>query len=117
MVFHADERRGFTELCIKRYRQLRKTVLSEEYLNRYIDDTVSYLGPAIERNYEKWGYSFNKKHDMLRPQSRNPRTYGQSIEQMKKFIKERGEWMDDNIESLRQYSAPSKIKKFNEVAN
>ena len=107
----------FTELCIKRYRQLRKTVLSEEYLNRYIDDTVSYLGPAIERNYEKWGYSFNKKHDMLRPQSRNPRTYGQSIEQMKKFIKERGEWMDDNIESLRQYSAPSKIKKFNEVAN
>ena len=36
---------------------------------------------------------------------------------MKKFIKERGEWMDDNIESLRQYSAPSKIKKFNEVAN
>ena len=107
----------FTELCIKRYRQLRKTVLSEEYLNRYIDDTVSYLGTAIERNYEKWGYSFNKKHDMLRPQSRNPRTYGQSIEQMKKFIKERGEWMDDNIESLRQYSAPSKIKKFNEVAN
>ena len=109
--------RDFTELCIKKYRQLRKTVLSEEYLNWYIDDTVSYLGPAIERNYEKWGYSFNKKHDMLKPGSRNPRTYEQSIAQMKEFIKERGEWMDDNIESLRQYSAPSKIKKFNEVAN
>ena len=32
---------------------------------------------------------------------------------MKRFCKERGQWMDENIEILRQYSHSSKNKKFN----
>lgn len=114
MLMKDDE---FTELCIDRYRQLRKTYLSEEYLENYIDETVAYLGDAIERNYDRWGYSFEEEYDMLKPEHRNPRTYAQSIRQLKTFIKERGRWIDDNIESIRQYSSASKIKKFNETAN
>lgn len=104
----------FTDQLICRYEQLRRTYLSDEYLNQYIDDVVDYLGPAIDRNYEKWGYSFAEEYDMLEPTERNPRTYEESVDDIKTFIRDRGAWMDENIDSLRQYSAESKVKKFNE---
>ncbi len=107
----------FTDALIKRYRELRGTFFSEEFLYDYIDSCIDYLGPAVERNFEKWGYTFEKENDVLSPAWRNPRSYDEAIESLKSFIAERGEWMDENIESLRQYSAESKIKKFVENAN
>ncbi len=107
----------FTSRCIERYHELRKTYLNEEYLNQYIDDTVAYLGDAIQRNYEKWGYTFGEDQDMLKPTDRNPRTYEESIEDMKEFIALRGAWLDENIEILKQYSAVSKVKKYNEITD
>ena len=107
----------FTDRCIERYRQLRKTYLSDEYLYNYIDEVSDYLGDAIQRNYEKWGYSFAEEYDLLKPTERNPRNYEQSIEDIKEFIDIRGKWMDENIETLKQYSAGSKVKKFNENAD
>lgn len=104
----------FVEAVIDRYAELRESFLSDEYLLNYIDETVAYLGPAVDRNYEKWGYSFDEEHDMLRPTSRNPRTYEEAIDQLKSAITERGAWMDENIHTLRQYAAESKVKKFNE---
>lgn len=102
----------FVERLIDRYRQLRETYFSEEYLNGYIDQTVAYLGPAIDRNFEVWGYTF-EEYLPLRPVERNPADYEAAVEQMKDFIEERGEWMDEYIETLLQFSNPSKNKKFN----
>ena len=107
----------FTNKVVSRYRQLRETVFDEEYLDRYIDDVVEYLGGAIERNYEKWGYTFEPEYDLLIPAERNPRSYEEAIAEMKTFLQNRIKWMDENIETLRQYSAESKVKKFNENAN
>lgn len=107
----------FTELIIKRYRELRKTYLSEEYLYGYIDGCNQYLGEAVGRNFSKWGYTFEPMYDPLTPAERNHHSYGEAVEQLKAFIKARGDWMDENIESLRQYSENSKIKKFDETAN
>lgn len=107
----------FTDKLIARYYDLRKSYLSDEYLLDYIDECVAYLGPAIDRNYEKWGYSFEKEYDMLRPTERNPRTYNQAVENMKQSIIIRTQWLDENIETLKQYSKNSKVKKFDEDAN
>lgn len=107
----------FVNQLIDRYKELRKGILSEEYLYSFIDDTRAYLGDAVERNYEVWGYSFGKKYDLLTPTERNPRSYDEAIEIMKKHIHDRGEWMDRNIDSLRQYSAHSKVKFYQEDAN
>lgn len=104
----------FVEKVIDRYHELRKSYLSDEYLLNYIDETAAYLGEAADRNFEKWGYSFEEEHDMLRPEHRNPRSYEEGLEDMKTAIVIRGEWMDENIHTLRQYSAESKVKKFNE---
>ena len=107
----------FTDRLASRYRQLRKTAFDEDYLNRYIDDVIAYLGDAVDRNYEKWGYTFEEEYDMLQPEERNPRSYEEAINDMKDFLHNRIKWMDENIETLRQYSAESKVKKFNENAN
>ena len=107
----------FTDALIDRYWQLRETWFDEDYLTQYIDDTVAYLGDAVERNYAVWGYSFGREYDMLRPEARNPRSYEQAVAQMKEYLAVRIAWMDENIDTLRQYSAESKIKKFNENAN
>lgn len=107
----------FTDRIVSRYRELQKTWFDEEYLCDYIDSVVEFLGPAIDRNYEKWGYSFEQEYDMLKPEKRNPRSYEKAICDMKNFLHKRIQWMDENIETMRQYSAESKIKKFNENAN
>ncbi len=101
----------FNNKVIRRYRQLRKTYLSEDYLNQYIDETIAYLGGAIERNFAVWGYTFDA--DMIQPSERNPRTHEAAVHQMKAFIHTRGQWMDEHLEILLQYSHESKVKKFN----
>lgn len=102
----------FVERLIDRYRELRQTYLSDDYLSQYIDETVSYLGDAVERNFEVWGYTF-EEYLPLEPADRNPEDYHAAVKQMREFIFHRGAWMDENIEILLQYSHESKNKKFN----
>lgn len=50
---------------------------------------------------------------MISPAERNPHSHTEAVAQMKRFCTERGAWMDENIDILRQYSHESKNKKFN----
>ena len=108
---------GFTDRVIERYYELRKTYFSEEYLFGFMDDSVDYLGDAIDRNNEKWGYTYGSDYDLLHPQDRNPRSYDEAVTQMKTFLTRRLSFMDENIETLRHYSAESKTKKYSEVSD
>ena len=101
----------FNMKVLNRYKELRKTYLSEEYLNKYMDDVIAYLGPAIDRNFDVWGYNF--ENNMIYPPERNPKKHEDAVNQMRSYIHERGEWMDENLEILLQYSHESKNKKFN----
>lgn len=100
----------FTDRVISRYRALRESFFSDEYLENYMDGVVEYLGPAIERNYQVWGYSFSPAYDLLIPSERNPRSYEEAVDNVKNFLRQRTAWMDKNIETLRQYSADSSTK-------
>ena len=70
----------FVERVISRYRQLRRSILSEERLLSYEKEIEEWLGSAVDRNFEVWEY-----------------------------IVDRGEWMDEHIDSLRQYCHPSRF--------
>ena len=97
---------------IARYRMWRESFLSEEYLMDYIDETIAYLGPAIDRNFAVWGDSF-EEYRPLEPKSRNPDSFEEAVKDLKDFIRERGAWMDQYIEVVQQYGHPSAVKKYN----
>lgn len=102
----------FTQQVIQRYRQLRGTVLSEDYLMSYVDSTVAYLGDAVERNFSVWGYTFQPEHGLLEPAQRNIGSYDQAVAQVKDFLHRRGAWLDEHIELLYQYCHPSANKQY-----
>lgn len=111
MLFKDEE---FVEKVISRYYELEKQYLNEEYMNSYIDSVIEYLGPAIDRNFEKWGHTFLPEwDDRLYDYQRNLHSYDEAVNQLKDYIKNRCEWMNENIDSLRQYSAESKVKNYN----
>ena len=103
---------AFVERLIDRYRELRETYLDTDYLSQYIDDTVAYLGDAVERNFQVWGYTFDE-YLPLEPVERNPKDHAAAVEQIRDFIQHRGAWMEEHIDVLLQYSHESKNKKFN----
>lgn len=107
----------FTKAMISRYWELRETFFDLDYLYQYIDDVVTYLGDAAARNYSVWGYIFEEKNDLLQPAERNNHSYAESIEQLKSFLARRIAWLDENIDTLKQYSAESRVKKFKEATD
>lgn len=113
----------FVNYVIARYRYLREGVLSQEYMEQYIQETVAWLGGAVDRNFEVWGYTFDVEqlgiYERQRPfyakdvtkeaiEELNPENYEEALEFMEDYLLERGKWMDRAIESLRQYCHPSR---------
>ena len=109
MLFKTER---FVEKVIETYHQLRETYFSDEYLDNYIDQTLEYLGPAIDRNFEVWGYTFTEYLE-LEPQERNPATHEEAVEDLKDWLHKRGSFMDRSIHTLNQYAHPSRNKTFN----
>ena len=103
----------FTNRVINRYKELRQTVLSEKYLYQYIDETINYLGPAIERNFIKWGDTFTDEKNRYTDVQRNAHSYLEAVTDLKNAIHKRGEWLDNAIDSLKQFSHESKVKEYN----
>jgi len=93
---------AFVDRVVERYLELRQGVLSEEHLLTLIDKNVAYLGEAIDRNFEVWGYTFSEKllSSDENGQSRDPGSYEEAIAMLKETIIARGNFMDENIESL-----------------
>lgn len=103
----------FVDEVIRQYRLLRKSYLSNEYLTATIDDTISYLGDSITRNNTAWNslYDLSQFDDenYLFPASRNYQEYQDAVAQLKTWIVDRGQWMDEHIDSLRQFCHPSRL--------
>lgn len=102
----------FVEEVIYQYNTLRKDILSDENIDRMIDDTIAYLGDAVDRNYDKYGYVFLldsvDTDNYLFPAERNYTSYEEAVQQLKDQIHTRGRWMDRNIDILLQYCRESK---------
>lgn len=104
--------KDFVKEIVTQYRRLRKGVLNDAYLLTYIDETISFLGDAVDRNYTVWGSMFDlSKYDgmmYLTPVTRNVTSYTEAITQLKTFIQKRGSWLDEHIDTLYQYCQDSK---------
>ena len=102
----------FTNGLIRRYTELRKNELNEKRINQYIDDTVDFLGNAIKRNNIRWQDMYDLSQydtkNYLHQVDRNVDDYEEAITQLKRYLERRGKWLDNNIDTLRQYSHPSR---------
>lgn len=117
MLFR-DER--FVEEVIARYHLLRRGLLSDQRLLSLLDETVEFLGPAIDRNDAVWGYSYRDgwldNYSMkLKPLdwNRNPADYSHALTQLKETLTGRGAFLDSYIRVLRQFSVESAVKEWN----
>lgn len=110
----------FVERTIARWRELRRTTLSDHELRSRIYSVQDWLGSAVGRNFEVWGYTFDASQ-LMAEQKRlpdveagqtdedvNPSSYDEATEWMVNYMLNRARWMDENIYTLRQYCHPSK---------
>lgn len=102
----------FVDQVVRNYRNLRKDVLSEQYLINYIDETNLWLGESVDRNYARWGYVFDLSNyegmNYLTPVERNYTSHEEAIKQLKEYLVKRGNWLDEHIDVLYQYCHESK---------
>ena len=103
----------FTNKIIQKYKYLRNHALNEKYLLNYIDAIVDYLGPAIDRNFEVWGYTFEGFDVFLTDPKRNLASYDEAIDQLKNHIIDRGRFLDKYMVTVKQFSAEAKVKRYN----
>ena len=93
--------RNFIDKVVARYRELRKSTLSEEHIFRQLAKYEEELGDAVDRNFKVWGYSFKenlligKKPDGT---SRDIRSYEEAVKQLKTTIRKRLAFMDEHID-------------------
>ncbi len=102
---------AFVERVQKRYKELRRSYFSEEYLMGYIEETLEFLGSAIERNNERWKEEIANWGGLI-PQERNLSSHEAAVEQLKSWLTERGRWLDENIHGLEQYGHYSRNKVY-----
>lgn len=101
----------FTERVMERYQELRKNILSDESITAFLDETVAYLGPAVDRDWARWGY-FYKDGGYLTPEyegqpDRNTKSHPEEVEKLKSIISEHGKWLDEHMDTLYQCVDPN----------
>ena len=93
----------FCRQVVKRYKELRESYFSDEYIDSYIDEIVDYLGSAIDRDYLVWGYVFdmdtlvNEENEFGVVNNRNVETYEEEIDRIKMALHEHAEYLDSNF--------------------
>lgn len=101
---------NFTTKLIERYHELRENILSNENLIKYIDGTTSFLDNSIKRDWDRWGYFYTSDYlfDTIDKNgnviNRNTKTYDEEIQKIKTTLVTHGNWLDENIDSLYQFS-------------
>lgn len=90
----------FNVQCAKRYFELRKNTLSDDYIISYIDDCKKYLGTAAYRNQALWYAHKLKQQPLHKPNEDKFDDFDTDIEEMKKYVVKRGKWMDQHFQSL-----------------
>lgn len=93
--------RSFVKRIVKRYEELRGTVLSTEHFYSLIEVGQEELGEAIDRNFAVWGYTF--RDDLLLSGgmgTRDPKSYDEAVSQLKDAIAKRFEFLDEHLVDL-----------------
>lgn len=110
----------FTNAVIERYAQLRESILSDEAIASFVEQTIAYLGSAIDRDWARWGYYYINgdylQQDKPGDKDRNTHTYQEEVERILSVLSCHGAWMDEHLNSLYQFKMIS-LEKAQELAD
>ena len=103
---------AFQKKVLNRYRELRENILSENYINDFIDGTVEYLGNARARDYARWKKSYEDKHLLNEVENsdgivinRNPGDVEGEVQRVRDILSMHGEWLDTSLDDeLAKYT-------------
>lgn len=101
----------FTEAIIQRYEELRASILSDEAISTFLKETIDYLGPAIDRDWARWGYFYTAgnylKSEDSDPTDRNTKTHQEEVDKILNVLSVHGSWMEEHLDSLYQFKSLS----------
>ena len=97
---------NFRMKASQRYSELRSSIFSEQHIFEIIDDAVTYLGAAINRNFSRWPILGN----YIWPNYHVFDTYEEEVLYLKSWTTQRLAWMDSEILQLEveESFSPSK---------
>lgn len=97
----------FTEMIIERYAELRSSILSDASIRAFTESVIEYLGPAIDRDWARWGYYYTDGNylstRMPDGSNRNTQTHREETEKILSVLSQHGAWMDERLDSLYQF--------------
>ncbi len=98
----------FVRKVCSRYHELRKTILSDEFIEDFVKDSAAFLGNAALRENSRWGPIYKagfeletqKVQEFLLVRTRE--TYEEELTRLTDVEKIHAAWMDENIEFFFQ---------------
>ena len=109
----------FDQQLQRRYATLRTGPLSDASVEKLIDETVAYIGPAQVRDWARWAHIYletqrytlenhiDKDGDVIQRESKS---YGEEIRKLKRTLREHGYHMDQNMGSFVEFSREDSIR-------
>lgn len=90
----------YADVAYGRWDDLRSDVLSWQNIEHIIDSCITLMGPAIDRNYDRWPVLGT----YVWPNVVWPETYEEEITMLKDFIIERLPWLDSQWSGKGDYT-------------
>ena len=95
--------KNFTQKLAKRWKALRKDILTTSKLLDEIDRTAEYLSEAQKRNFQRWSSHGHNTFGNPLLTNRGLLIYQQEVEGIKRWLQTRLKWIDTHIASPRRF--------------
>jgi hypothetical protein len=94
---------SYRSVFVNRWKELRKGSFNTDSVMTFIDSTINYLGPAIDRNFAKWPVI----GEYVWPNYFVGSTYEEEVDYLKNWLTGRMDWIDSNIANAVNLSTSS----------
>jgi len=84
---------GYRAVFVSRWKELRKQAFHTDSIMTWLDNTIEYLGEAVDRNFERWPVL----GEYVWPNYFIGETYEDEVVYLKEWIEARVNWIDANI--------------------
>ena len=108
--------KDFQEKLIARYEELRKGILNEDYIEKFIDESYAYLGNARARDFQRWEKDYKATYNLVSDYDANGNHIERDINtpkddlvRLKDVISIHGRWMEEELENAIYYKASMDI--------